>query len=228
MVLFLAITLFYFYQIMNYSIDSLTSSSTASNANMIVSLADVNEYLNIDESTSATVSAFYSNCISRVSDRIESYLNLPVKAQDFLGYYDCIGCNSLYLNNYPILNVSSLKHRTSPISDWQNVITQGSIENYLLIYAYKIELYNHNFYSGQKSIEIKYRAGYENIPDDIKQVALEMVVMIGKESSKSMNGDNGRLGIGTMNGGSNNFSTSYISLDERHEKILDRYKKLHI
>lgn len=209
--------------------DTLTGSSTASNANWIISVEDVNQYLNIDNSLTATVSAFYSNCISRVSDRIESYCDLPIKAQEFIGYYDNDCSKVLYLNNYPIISVSSLKHRTAPNISWQDVVTSpNSLSDYLVIYAYKILLYNYSFNTGLQSIQVHYTAGYNNIPDDIKQVALEMVIMINKESSVSQSGDGGRLGIGTLNAGSNNFSTTYISLDERHEKVLDRYKKLPI
>ena len=212
---------------MSYLNDTLTSSSTATNANWIISLNDVNEYLSTT-SSSASLSTFYSNCISRVSDQIEAYCQLPIASQSFRGLYSGNGTNELFLNNYPIVSVSSLKYRNNPTENWQSIISSGSISGNCIIHPYKLELYNYYFTCGSQNIEVVYNAGFTNIPNDIKQVAIEMCAIIYKESSFSKSGDGSRLGISTINSGSTNFGTSYLSLDERHEKILDKYRKINV
>lgn len=212
---------------MTFSIDSLTSSSTASNANWVVSLADVNEYQNDSSSMTASVSAFYSNCIARVSDYIEFRRNKPLANQTYYGLYDGNGCDELEIKNYPIISITSLKYRENPISSWQDLITSGSIATNCLIYDYKIKLYNYFFPLGSQNIQIVYNAGYQVIPDHWKKLALEMISIAIKESKQG--NSNSILGIQSVNeGGSTSKNVTYSDLNEKWDKLIDSDSKINI
>jgi hypothetical protein len=205
------------------TLDTLTGSSTATNANWIVSLEDVYEREKVDLSATANISAFYSNCISRASDRIESYYDSPVKVQEYLANYDCEYSNQIYLNKLPIVAVSSLKHRSATYSNWTDVITLGSMSNYLLIYPFKLVISNHTFYTGYQSVQVQYSAGFSIIPDDIKQVALEMIAIMIRESRQG--NSNAHLGIQSVNdGGATNKNVTYLELTDRWKEMLLPHK----
>lgn len=207
-----------------YSIDTLTGSATASNANWIVSLADVIERQKDDVSMTGSISAFYSNCISRVSDRIETICTNPIVEQSFRGLYDGSGTNELMMNNYPILSVSSLKYRNNPTENWTNIITSGSIATNCLIYPYKLNLYNHYFPYGNHNVEINYTAGYQNY-DDVKEVALQMIAVMIRESKQG--NSNSTLGIQSASEGqSTNKNITYLDLTERWDEMLTPFKRV--
>lgn len=207
-----------------YSIDTLSGASTATNANWIVSLADVIEIKNDNASVTAEYSAFYSNCISRVSDRIETICKNPIVEQSFRGLYDGNGTNELMLNNFPIISVSSLKYRNNPTENWTNIITSGSISANCLIYPYKLNLYNYYFPYGNKNIEVNYTAGFQSY-DDVKQVALEMIEIMIRESKQG--NSNETLGIQSTNdSGIVGNNITYIDLTERWDEMLTPFKRV--
>jgi len=210
---------------MSYSIDPLTGSSTASNANWIVSLADVFEQQKDDSSATASVSAYYSNCISRVSDYIEFRRNKPVANQTYYGLYDGDGCDELELRNYPITSITSLKYRSNPTTSWTDIITSGSISANCLLYSYKIKLYNYSFPCGCQNIQVVYSAGYQIIPDHWKKIALDMISIAIKESKQGSS--NSILGIQSVNeGGATNKNVTYLDLTEKWDKIIDIDSKI--
>ena len=86
--------------------------------------------------------------------------------------------------------------------------------------------YLNNSYTANYIYKITYASGYTTAPDDLKQVMIEMVTTIFKESDIVGSVKGGRLGVDSVNesveGMSNNIK--YKDLTERHRTILSKYK----
>lgn len=207
---------------MNYKSDIVNGSFTSI---ALCSVSDVTQYLGI--SSSASITGFISSTIDRVSKSFESYCHLPIKEQSFLGYYDGDGTDTLFLNNYPIISVSSVKYRLSPSESYSNSI---SVSNFS-VYDYKIVSHLNIFPYGNLSVEIKYNAGYSIVPYDIQECAIEATAIIVKESfagtSDSFNVTDSRLGKSNRNiEGTVGGSETFIDISDKHKQVLDLYSKV--
>lgn len=197
--------------------------STTAN-NWIVSLNEVKTQLKFNSNTlEPSVSSFLVNAISTVSDTIDNYCGHGIKVQDYVGYYDGNYSNKLYTDNFPIQSISSLTYRLTPIDSYTNNVV-SDITQFVFNYNNYIELYNNFFYCGRKSIKIIYTAGYTNIPRDIRQVALEQIQMI-YDTSKFGNNYLGKKSQNNSLNVSQSETFDYTSIEKRHEKILNSYKR---
>jgi len=203
---------------MFYKKDSYTGSLTSIS---LCTVAQVCESIGIN-SPSADLTAFLSSAIDRVSKKFESYCQLPLKEQSFIGHYNGSGTNILYVNNFPITSVTSIKYRSNPLNSYSNAITVSGCS----IYSNKIISYNDTFPYGNLSIEIIYNAGYSTVPYDIEQIAIEATEIILKESNiKSAKSQNTLGELSRQADASLGFNTTFIDLNPRFKEVLDFYKK---
>lgn len=201
-------------------------SSTGSN--LLVTITEVKQFVKPkDTNFEVSLSSFYTNIISYVSDSIENYCKKTLVAKDFTGYYNTSNCDTLYLDNTPINSVSSLKYRTDPTQPYSNNVITSSNQK-ILIYPNYIQIYNGYLNSGFKAIEIIYNAGLTTIPGDLKLVTLEMCQMIYNNSNRG----NSFLGLKSIsdsfNSNAGTMSFDYNSLKKEHFEILNGYKKFNI
>jgi hypothetical protein len=176
--------------------------------------------------TNASVTGFISTTIDRVSKKFESYCGLPIREQSFIGRYDGNSCNELFTNNYPIVSVTSIKYRNSPLDSFSNTLAVSACS----VYTFKVISNSGYFPFGNQTVEIVYNAGYSTIPQDIEQCAVEATAIVVKESnvgaSDNKNISEARLGKSDRNVGGS--TDTFIDISPKHKEILDNYRKPNI
>jgi hypothetical protein len=200
------------------------------NANAIVTLAEAKTQLNVvDSGMDATLETW----INESSNVVEEYTERKIVSQAVTEYHDGDGSHYLYPEYYPIVQLSSastpsdsdklgaLQYRTSPDSSWTNIETDVDHIFVDLIRPY-IELYDTIFPVGKRNIKLVYKAGYATVPSEIKKVVLEMVQMVYNEHKGG--GDSLGKSNSTNSQAGGNFNTSWIDMDSRWKKVLDRYR----
>lgn len=192
--------------------------STTGVNNNIITLEELGYYVPIQESLSSS----FNFWIEVVSSKIDNEVNHIFRNNEYEGIYSFQSNNSiinkLYTDNFPITSIDSVQYRLSPFSEWQSYdLSKLEYHNNYIIFHYPI----HSDYPN--NIKINYKAGYEQneIPSDVKEIAIEMVTEIFKES---IIGGEGRLGVvsKTMVG---NITTVFKDLSDRHKNHLLKYKK---
>lgn len=73
----------------------------------LATLEDFKAFINKPEAT-VTKDDVISRFISRASSEIESYIKRKVRARTYVEYYDGKGWNTLFLNQFPIISVTSI------------------------------------------------------------------------------------------------------------------------
>lgn len=197
-----------------------------SNDNNIVTLNESKTYLKIAQ-TDSTQDSFLSSLINIASDKIERYTRSCFKKQSFTEIYSGKGWQKLFTQHCPVISLanastSDVQQKITPTSDWSDIETDL---NYVMIIPsspFSIHLYRNVFNEGVNNIRVKYYAGYETIPQSVKQVALEMVSEMYAQSRQG----SGRLGqtsrnVSTGAGGSG--SDSFMDLSEKHKLLLSSF-----
>jgi hypothetical protein len=193
----------------------------------IVTLSDVKAYLKV---SGDAMDDFLQFTLVAVSNSIERYLRGKVKLQNIIDEIGNGDGSNEYLVRYPpivqvgvgaVTQTSDIQTRYSPYDTWRDIVQDA---RQILIDTdrpYKICLYNSIFPQGRQNIKISYRAGYNDIPGEIIMVALERVAEIVSESKQG----SGRLGQVSRAVGSGGVSQtdSFVSLSDRHKKILNRF-----
>lgn len=190
----------------------------------ILTAAEVKAYMGI-LSSSTDKDTIIGTFISDVSLWIENYLEKKVVSQtvtDEKGSGD--GTEFYYPKYSPVTAVTTLTYRGTPTSSYANVVSNSS--NILVDPdGDYIEVYGTVFPYGRLNLKLTYTAGYSTVPNEIKQVAYEMVATRFRESNDPALGQN-RLGIQsksrTEGGGVTNAST-FVDMLPRWERILKRY-----
>lgn len=188
----------------------------------LVSLEEVQSQLG---NSSTSLTSFLNFAISVKSMQIENICGVGLSAGNYTDYYDGNGSDILFLSQQPIISISSLQYQLTPTSDWVNYYTGSATAN--IQYSQrtgKLKLYNSFFYEGMNNIKIIYRAGFETIPSDLKQICIEEVIDMYNKSSKGES----RLGVNstTQSNGQGSFTQVFKDLSEEHKlKLYRSYKK---
>ena len=136
-----------------------------------VTLAEMRAFLNITEATDTGQDALLENLLDDLSDVISDWLGLDtIINAPYTEYYDGDGSDTLFVEHYPIITITSLADGTQSFSatDYHLYEKQG-----------KIVLDGDYFENDNKNILIVYSAGHgaarANVPRAIK-TALKMFV----------------------------------------------------
>lgn len=144
----------------------------ATAATTMFSLQTVKDYLGV---TGAGDDALLETIADGVSDRIEKAAGRVFVQRTLTEYHDAQGKDRALLHQYPVASVISVKRRASFDSAWETLT------------AYEIDtrtgwlyLNRENFYSGPRTAEIVYVAGFDvqdgaGLPRDARQLALDFV-----------------------------------------------------
>ena len=104
--------------------------------------------------------------INRISAAVESYCRRKFKARDYTEKYDGDGTTVLYLKQYPVNSVTTLKISGSVV-DSANYVIYDEVGKIVLRYTY--------FPEGLQNIEVTYNAGYQDGSNELK--TLEQIVI---------------------------------------------------
>ncbi|STZ77349.1 phage head-tail connector protein [Bergeriella denitrificans] len=96
--------------------------------------------------------------LAGVSAAVESWLQRTLLKRDYVERYNGNRKKAIVLNQYPVLEVKSVKVNGREIHGFDN-------DDWLLIY-------DDSFSDGLRNVEVAYVAGYETIPEDIREAVL--------------------------------------------------------
>jgi len=192
----------------------------------IITAAEFKSYAGISGSDKDTIIGTF---ISDVSLWIEEFTGRKVAGSQTVsaevGNGD--GTEKFYPKYPPVTAVSSLQKRGSPTDSWADIVSNSS--NIIIdpINGEYIEVYGTSFPWGRSNIRVTYTAGYSTVPNPIKQVCYEMVMLRFRDSNDPALGGN-RLGIESQSSsqpGGSTTSKTYADMLPKWERILARYKR---
>ena len=138
---------------------------------MIVSLDQLKSHLGITSSSEDTLLAFYLNAISSF---LPAKIGRAIELTDFVEYIDGDDIkDTIFLANYPVTELTSLKYRSGPFSD--PVWNDFSSDDYLLSVddgTIQVQV----SYSGLNNIKATYKAGSASnaIPYALQLAAIKL------------------------------------------------------
>ena len=139
------------------------------NSNALCTRKQVKDYLKITGSES-TSDNLLNDLINRISTAFQSFCGRNLNTATYTEYYDG-GCYEIWLDNYPIQSIAEVNDD----SDWAwNTSTLVPSADYIIADERSIYL-NGLFGRGRKNIKITYTAGYDAVPEDIRQSCIEEV-----------------------------------------------------
>lgn len=207
----------------------------------MISLDDIKYYLNIsDNSQDDFLLKIIDMAVERINNLCRRNLNYGIRF-DIL---DGNGQNLLWLKDFPVENITSIKYRTETGSFDHNLFTSGSIsENtYLDKYTGKLILLNsYSLPSGNSNIQIRYLAGFmDNAPEpanetpkDLKSIALMMSAELFLKSFQNVGEEiTKRLGLlrfdHLLKDDNIESRRNFTYKDEEYDILLDKYKSLRV
>ena len=127
----------------------------------LTTVTAVQEYLGLAAGTDGEL---LTTMIARASAAICSYCGCEFAAADYDEYYDGDGTDSVVLQQRPVIEMTTLSEDGSDIA----------AEDYV-VYAQTgiVRLKSGSFGRGAGTIRAQYWAGYETIPGDVEQAAIE-------------------------------------------------------
>ena len=184
---------------------------------MIVSLVECKRYMNFDTAVT-TNDTLLTQFINEAENYINRYVRFNVASASRTIEFGYQSGNYLFLNDMNVTAITSLKYKSLPTESYTTVSSSKyAIQKIKGLYY----LYCENGF-GYDINELVYTAGFSTIPDVIKSVAIEMVVMKYKESGVGKS----QLGLSVQTENHNNYSvTNQIqSLYSKWHNMLNEYK----
>jgi len=190
----------------------------------MVNLTEVKQWLKID-SDDTSLDTFLTSCILYATEIIENYakqnITLKTHTKVFYGNDNFIPDRFLMLRHFPVQQLVSVRYKDKLSSNWMNV----DLENFFLFntnkicYIDSIIPWNPLYY-----YEITYTSGYQTIPNDLKQITLEMVDIIYNDSVQGKS----KLDIVSVTNALSNHTYTTTSakpfLTDKWLKIIKKYK----
>lgn len=227
--------------------------ATTLNANAIITLAEIKDFLNIPTATT-THDDFLTAEINSVSNSIEGpgmqgIDNKVVSCVVTDEQSDGNGRVKLRTLFYPIIGLgvtpsgsdanktlqvlAGIRYYDSETDTWVNVLTDEDdyrLRNPRIAVSscqnsFNIELLNGDvFPEGIGNIKNTYRAGYSTVPADLVEVCRDRVIVNFKNSDKP---GGGRFGVNnvTISQAGGTKTTSYKDLMGKHNEILKAYRR---
>ncbi|MBE2228256.1 MAG: phage head-tail connector protein [Ignavibacteria bacterium] len=190
----------------------------------MITLTTLKNYLNITDNSKDT---FLQLCIDSSVKEIEDYLNRTITLDDYTEYINGNNRNLIYLRNYPIIEITSVKY-FNEYDAFEDIFSTGDTPaNSVLILSQTNSiklLKGYFFFYGCKNIEIIYQAGFDSntVPEDIKMVILELASTRFYNSALS---GHSRLGKSSDNINSATGESTTFK-DVEWKTILSKYKLL--
>lgn len=135
----------------------------------LTTLATVKQYLRID-AAETDFDALLESLISAASSFIQGILGREFKAADYTQTENGTGAGHMVAFAFPVISVTSVKIDGRDIPPAANQVSAGFIAD-----EFAFHLRGFRFTKGVQNVEIKYRAGYETIPESIDNCCCELV-----------------------------------------------------
>jgi len=148
--------------------------------------------------------------INSTSKLFENYCCRTIVANDFTEYYDGGYSKLLFLDNFPINTINSV-YLVEDLST-ETIIPSGEYKIVDSIGIY----YPSVFPLGIQNIKVSYEAGYDEVPEDIKQVCIEEVVRVFKRRD--------RLDVTSISKPEGNYNVISDPSLPRTKNVLDYYR----
>jgi len=142
-------------------------------SNALCSLDEVKNYIgmvgskqvddDLLEDLSNRVTQLFTNFCERDTFKVKTYTE----------YYDGDASRHLFVNNTPLISITSIYDDPDWVWGSDTLLVAST---YRIVDGKYVTLNGEAFSSYDQSIKIVYRAGYETIPLDLKQAAIEEVV----------------------------------------------------
>lgn len=170
----------------------------------IITAAEVKERLDV---TSSDYDTQIGNIINSVDDTIKSWAGQSIESTTKTEKFEGNGKDYHLFKNMPINTITSVKYRTDPLQALQTV----NSSNYAIVETDGIyRLYNDDtFYSGY-NYEIEFNYGYDTVPEDVKNVAIEMAMALVYDAN-FLGGNDGRFGFSSKQINSGDAGSSTVN-----------------
>lgn len=184
---------------------------------MIVSLADSKTFLNI---SSNEHDALITKLINAAASKIQNYCGQPIEPTTDSEILDGTG-SYFVLSQYTIFrSLTGVSYRSAIEADW----TAHDVNDYTAekrnstIYIIGAEAFEYGF----RNYKFDWELGFNQIPEAIQQVALEMVSKKYLDFAK-----NDFVGVDSrvQNIQGQQFQVKYLDLTSEHERILNAYRR---
>ena len=206
----------------------------AASAVDIVTLDSLRTYLNNPDTKN---DAMFSEWITLISNLVESKLEQPVIPRRVVDIVDGSGTYKQSTITGRIVNMTadvngsllaSVQYRSNTISDWQNMLwTEGYIYVDVVIEPYCVQLVNWaSFPRWIKNIRLDYNCGFiDPALSEIKKMVMEMIQVMWDDSKA---GGMPRLGMQSKShsGSGTVFTDTFLDMNPRWQRLIDRYKRL--
>lgn len=191
---------------------------TVNPVTLLVTRQEAKDYLQI---TTTTYDTLIDSLIQKASGLIESQANRLFGENSYEEIYFGNDSESICLDHYPVIDVDYL----SQDIDTENRITNDLIkpsDYFVRVEDGLLELIDDVFCksTAYRTIYVKYSAGYETIPADIKLACLNLI------SKKYNDITDKRSGIQSKS--SMNYQITYLQTDlsDSDNRIIDMYRKI--
>lgn len=178
----------------------------------LITLNEVKPWLSI-EVTNHNSDTLLSSLISAASGWVSNWINRDILSASYYAILDGSGSNRQMLGDYPITAVSSLKINGNTIPQ-----AVGFYDNGFRFDDKSIILKGYRFERGASNIEVSYTAGYATVPQDLKQVTIELVGYKFKEMT--------RIGLGSKGIAGETTVFDMKDLKEHSKNLLNNYNKV--
>lgn len=131
----------------------------------------------------------YEYLITAVSKELESIMYRNILADDYVEILDATGTNSIFLNNYPLQSITSVKFG-SPFGD----VARDELTDFISYSDTAEVTFTCEFKEAPQMFEVTYNAGFTSVPFDINLICVEEVVRSFSESQKDTNLKSEKLG----------------------------------
>lgn len=145
-----------------------------------MAILTLNTYKNIKNITSTDRDVKISEAIKAANSFIPSYCNRDFTEYfdvDKTEYFDGTNTNEIYPDVYPIVSVTSVKTSTDGGETYATTLAEYS--DYVVDVKYSRIVSTTDFFVDSiipiNSVQVIYKGGYENVPDDLKMAAAHLV-----------------------------------------------------
>ena len=130
----------------------------------LLTLAQVNTYLNITADSGAVDTYITEEIIPGAQSTLDGYLNRTLESASYTEYVDYLNTqrvvdNRLHLIHYPVTAISTLKYYDSDKELTELLEGDDTIANSVLIEHKSIKVFK-SYYLGEKTWQVVYTAGY--------------------------------------------------------------------
>lgn len=193
----------------------------------LISLEELKAYLNLTVSTSDTL---LEGLIDRTTSLFEDFTNRYLKARDYSydsesddydpdnSILDGNDRDQIILPQYPINSVTTLRINEVAIE------ARDSLYSFGYIIGKKtgiLRLSGYVFSPGMANIELEYNAGFDSMPDALKQACIEQAAWKYKQSAPG----GALLGVNSKNLADGSISYTAKDLLPEVKMVLEKYKK---